>query len=156
MSSALKMKNGCCENLFNCILTCVPYFKLLINEKHCYVYSGGTPDTIAPVVSNCPIQGIRGTAPTGASSVIVTWTEPTAIDNSGGTVTRTSNRSPGLPYPIGVTNIEYTFTDPSRNQAFCRFTVTVTGKFLQIVQFLYFGFLAEEKPQNMTLEVWSG
>ncbi|XP_033626669.1 uncharacterized protein LOC117289582 isoform X35 [Asterias rubens] len=89
--------------------------------------TSGSGDNLPPVVNNCPVQGVVQTAPQGTTSAVVTWNEPSATDNSGGFVQRSSNRSPGQNFPLGVTEITYTFTDPSGNQAFCRFTVTVTS-----------------------------
>ncbi|XP_038069618.1 uncharacterized protein LOC119738747 isoform X6 [Patiria miniata] len=89
------------------------------------VLSGGADNT-PPIVSGCPVQGVTAMAPTSATSAVVNWPEPTAVDNSGGVVTRTSTRSPGQSFAIGVTNVVYTFTDPSQNVATCSFTVTVT------------------------------
>ena len=101
------------------------------------IFSAGQGDNIPPVVSGCPIQGVTVTAPQGSSSASATWTEPTATDNSGGVVTRLSNRSPGQSFSLGNTQITYTFTDPSGNQAFCRFTVTVlSGKI--VIHNVYF------------------
>ena len=90
--------------------------------------AGGQVDTTPPVVSDCP-AGVSVTAPAGATSAPATWTEPSAVDNSGGTVTVTSNRSPGDSFPVGTTQVTYTFRDPSQNAATCTFTVTVIGKF---------------------------
>lgn len=53
------------------------------------------------------------------------WVEPTATDLSG-SVTVTSNRSPGSFFLGGTTtNVEYVFTDPSGNEAICSFSVTI-------------------------------
>ena len=86
-------------------------------------------DTLPPVVSDCPSAGVSVTAPAGATSATATWTVPSAVDDSGGTVTVTSNRSPGDSFPVGTTQVTYTFRDPSQNFATCTFSVTVTGKF---------------------------
>ncbi|XP_022111742.1 hyalin-like, partial [Acanthaster planci] len=86
----------------------------------------GVVDTTPPVVSGCPTAGVPVTAPAGATSAVASWVEPTAVDNSGGTVTVTSSRSPGQSFPLGTTQVTYTFTDPSQNTATCTFAVTVT------------------------------
>ena len=91
------------------------------------IFSAGQGDNIPPVISGCPIQGVTVTAPQGSSSASASWTEPTATDNSGGVVTRSSNFSPGQTFAVGMVMVEYTFTDPSGNQAFCRFAVTVSS-----------------------------
>ena len=78
------------------------------------------------MISGCP-SGATGVASQGSNIATVTWVEPTATDNSGGNVQRSSNRSPGQTFGLGSTQVTYTFTDPSGNQATCRFTVTVTS-----------------------------
>ena len=60
------------------------------------------------------------------STAVVTWTPPTASDNSG-SVTLTSNHEPGDTFPIGVTVVRYNATDPHSNEAMTSFTVTIIG-----------------------------
>ena len=60
------------------------------------------------------------------STAVVTWTAPTASDNSG-SVTLTSNHEPGDTFPIGMTVVRYIATDPDSNAAMTSFTVTITG-----------------------------
>ena len=98
---------------------------MFLTQLFCIIFTVGG-DTTPPVISGCPNQGVTAIAPQGSSSASASWTEPTATDNSGGAVTRLSNRSPGQSFSLGNTQITYTFTDPSGNQAFCRFTVTVS------------------------------
>ena len=57
----------------------------------------------------------------------VTWTEPTATDNSG-IVTLTSSHSPGSTFDIGTTTVTYTATDDAFNTVSDTFTVTVEGR----------------------------
>ena len=64
----------------------------------------------------------------GSASAEVTWTEPTASDNSG-IVTLTSSHSPGSAFVIGTTTVTYTATDDASNTVSVTFTVTVEGKF---------------------------
>ena len=59
------------------------------------------------------------------TSRIVTWTEPTATDNSGMTPTVTQSHQPGDSFPIRTTQVAYTFTDMAGNIAVCTFTVTI-------------------------------
>ena len=94
----------------------------------CSCAGDGVPDTTPPMVMNCPTQGVFGIADPGSDTAEVSWTHPTAVDNSAGVVTRTVNRLPGEAYSVGTTDIEYVFTDPSGNMAYCRFQVTVTRK----------------------------
>ena len=77
------------------------------------------------MVTGCPTQGVTAVAQQGATSATVNWSVPRATDNSGGFVTVTSNRSPGQTFSLGMTQVEYVFTDLSGNQAFCRFAVVV-------------------------------
>nr|XP_054775414.1 hyalin-like [Lytechinus pictus] len=83
-------------------------------------------DNVDPVISGCP-DNINIAIPIGSTGVAVTWTEPTATDNSGDVPTFTSNSSPGDTFGVGATQVAYTFTDSSGNNAFCIFTVTVSA-----------------------------
>ena len=56
----------------------------------------------------------------------VTWTEPTAVDDSGSVVS-TSTSNPGDSFSVGTTTVIYTFGDAAGNSAICAFTVTVSG-----------------------------
>ena len=82
-------------------------------------------DTTPPVIANCP-NPINIIIPVGTTSITVPWTEPTATDNSGMTPTITQSHQPGTDFPVGTTQVTYTFTDMAGNQAQCSFTVTVT------------------------------
>ena len=62
----------------------------------------------------------------GTTNTAVTWTEPTATDNSGLTPTVTQSHQPGDSFPVGTTQVIYTFTDQSGNQAACQ--IEVIGK----------------------------
>ena len=107
-----------------------PYFKtdeVLSYYFYLFCVFFTVGDSVPPVVSGCPTQDVTGTVLQGASTAVVSWTAPTATDNSGGFVSVVSNRSPGQSFNIGMTAIQYTFTDPSGNPAFCRFTVTVSS-----------------------------
>ena len=82
-------------------------------------------DTMPPAISGCPDR-INIIIPFGMNSMIVTWTEPTATDNSGMTPTVTQTHRPGNSFNIGTTEVTYTFSDLAGNQAQCSFIVTVT------------------------------
>lgn len=56
----------------------------------------------------------------------MTWSEPTADDNSGA-VTVTSTHSSGDTFPIGDTLVAYTAVDASVNSVTRSFTITVQG-----------------------------
>ena len=66
--------------------------------------------------------------PPGRNSGMLTWTEPTATDNSGMTPTVTQSHQPGDSFNVGTTTVTYTFTDMAGNQAQCVFTVIVGNK----------------------------
>ena len=59
----------------------------------------------------------------------MSWTPPTASDNSGEAVTLTSDYSPGDTFHIGTTTVTYTATDAYGNIATLPFNVVVTGKY---------------------------
>ncbi|XP_072048991.1 uncharacterized protein [Amphiura filiformis] len=86
-------------------------------------FSVSIEDTEDPVLLYIPGDKNKPTDP-GSSTAVVSWTEPTASDNSG-SVTLTSSHSPGDSFPIGDTTVTYTATDPYGNKATKTFTVTV-------------------------------
>ena len=63
----------------------------------------------------------------GQAAAEVTWTPPTAYDNSGTTVTLTSNYSPGDRFTIGNTTVIYTAVDIYGNTISYSFDVVVSG-----------------------------
>ncbi len=82
-------------------------------------------DTVPPVIRDCPVSTLTVNVPTGVPSRPVTWTEPTATDNSGETPTVTQSHQPGDIFPVGTTDVSYTFSDMSGNDAICSFSVEV-------------------------------
>ena len=62
----------------------------------------------------------------------VPWTEPTATDNSGMIPTVTQSHQPGDSFPVGSTQVTYTFTDMTGNQATCSFSLTIGKSVLNI------------------------
>ena len=83
-------------------------------------------DNIPPVIRECP-DDIQVSSPTGANSAFVSWTEPTATDNSGNTPTVRRTHTPNSVF-TGTTVVTYTFSDGSGNTAVCSFDVTVSRK----------------------------
>jgi hypothetical protein len=83
-------------------------------------------DNIPPVVENCPM-GASATAASGSTSASVTWTPPTATDNSGSSVSVVASNQPGDVFPTGITTVVYTFSDPSGNNEVCSFVVMVNA-----------------------------
>ena len=80
----------------------------------------------APVVSGCPSDINTGTD-AGVCTAVVTWTEPTALDNCDGPlVYDTRSHAPGATFASGTTTVTYTFMDAAGNTSPCSFDVTVT------------------------------
>ena len=63
------------------------------------------------------------------TTAAVSWTPPTASDNSGTVASLTSTHNPGDVFDIGTTTVTYTATDPYSNEAVESFSVTVRGMF---------------------------
>ena len=82
-----------------------------------------------PVISDTPTTQYVNTNASSPNAT-VSWTPPTASDNSGEAVTLTSDYSPGDTFPIGTTTVTYTATDAYGNTATSSFDVIVTGKYV--------------------------
>ena len=82
-------------------------------------------DDEGPVLSNGPSSILVNTA-SGQTTAVVTWTEPTASDNSG-FYTITSSHSSGANFTVGITTVTYTVVDAAGNSVTYSFNVTVTG-----------------------------
>ena len=80
-----------------------------------------------PLVFNCP-NDITTTLPAGQQSAIISWTEPTATDDSGLVPTRTSTHNPQTSFNVGTTLVTYTFIDNLGLTSTCTFNVIITGK----------------------------
>ena len=103
-------------------------------------------DSESPVITGLPSL-VRNTNP-GQPNARVTWTPPTAIDNSG-PVTLTSNHQPGSLFNIGTHTVVYTANDQHGNVETASFEVTVIGIF-----YASFDSLAlKKKNQNKTKPV---
>lgn len=83
-------------------------------------------DEESPTIKNVPHNIDHSTDP-GSISAVVSWTEPTANDNSG-FVTSSSSHKPGDSFSIGDTTVTYSAIDPYFNEISQSFTVTVKGK----------------------------
>ena len=88
-------------------------------------------DTTPPNVRGCP-QPLTFSVSPGNTSGRLSWTEPTATDNSNMTPAVTQSHQPGDTFPIGVTQVSYVFRDMAGNQATCSFTVTIGNYYLLI------------------------
>ena len=85
-------------------------------------------DAESPIFTVCP----GDESVDGGVTATVTWTVPTATDNSG-TQTLTSTHNPGDSFPIGTTTVTYTSTDAAGNTATCSFAIVVTGKINHVI-----------------------
>ena len=89
------------------------------------VVTSSVPDTLAPVISNCP-DDITVVAPVGETTVAVFWDPPTAVDDSGIYPAIFASSNPGDVFRRGDMEVIYLFLDGTFNRATCRFIVTVT------------------------------
>lgn len=105
-----------------------------ISFCHLCLTAGG--DVRPPTISNCPAGAITALAAASSTGASVSWTAPTATDESG-SVSSTSDYTPGAFFPIGTTTVTYTFTDPAGNEARCLFNVIVTGRSQTSVLFVH-------------------
>ena len=80
-----------------------------------------------PVIVNLPTSFTRSTD-SGKANAVVSWTAPTATDNSNGVVTLDSDPKSGTQFVIGPTTVTYTATDPYNNVDTKSFVVTVQGR----------------------------
>ncbi|UJH91193.1 HYR domain-containing protein [Antarcticibacterium sp. 1MA-6-2] len=82
------------------------------------------PDTEDPVLT-CPSNITRNVDP-GTCGAVVTYTTPTATDNSGNaSVTLKEGIVSGGTFPVGTTTVTYEAVDAAGNRDECSFTVTV-------------------------------
>lgn len=98
---------------------------LIIDNQNCTSNNSfiiSSPDSIAPVFSNCPTDTTIYT--TGYCHQSLNWIAPTATDNCDSVII-TSTHNPGASFPIGLTIVTYTATDLFGNQSTCTFNVTV-------------------------------
>ena len=82
-------------------------------------------DDERPSIGSIP-SDIAQSSDVGSSTAVVTWSAPSASDNSG-TVNLTSSHSSGSTFSIGDTIVTYTAVDTSSNSANVTFTITVRG-----------------------------
>ena len=89
------------------------------------LHSSFPTDKESPIISNLTTN-ITVDTDIGMSTAVVTWTEPTATDNSG-IQTLTATHSPGSTFNIGVTVVTYTSVDAAGHQSTLSFSVKVKG-----------------------------
>lgn len=87
-------------------------------------------DSIAPVFTDCPTD--ITTSADKQCQAVVSWREPSFTDNCGASTVRSSHK-PGDIFPIGTTQVRYTATDESGNNAVCAFNVIVRNETLPVI-----------------------
>lgn len=83
-------------------------------------------DTTPPTIQNCPPDQTT-VVELGTNGAVVTWVEPTAVDLSGVANILSQTHQPGTFFPLGTTEVIYTFVDSSGNTAPCPFRVIITA-----------------------------
>ena len=111
--------------LFNLVRNFARKLLLLFTNQFSSITS---TETINPYISGTP-EHIDQSTDSNSPTAKVTWTPPTASDNSG-VVELSTNHDTGSTFPIGSTTVTYTATDPSLNQVTSSFIITITGKLL--------------------------
>ncbi len=84
-------------------------------------------DIQKPVINDCPLDIVTN-ADAGGCNAIVSWVEPTFIDNCATSATIIWNKShlPGDTFPSGITTVTYSAVDESGNvSTTCSFDITV-------------------------------
>ena len=81
-------------------------------------------DTIAPLIADCPADQTI-TYESAPQGVAIIWNEPHATDMSGETTLIRRSHQPGQLFREGSTTVNYTFSDPSGNEAVCEFDIIV-------------------------------
>ncbi|XP_072045665.1 hyalin-like [Amphiura filiformis] len=125
-NTTLLVKTHSSRTFFTIGKTCVTYLftdpsNNMVTCQFCI--SIDIVDTNAPTILMCPTP-LRMMTDSGVSKIPVFWAEPIANDHSGDVIVNSSH-SPGQLFSIGSTQVLYTFTDRSQNQAICQFSVTV-------------------------------
>ena len=86
-------------------------------------------DDEPPTISACP-KSIVGSTANGTTTMNITWSAPSASDNSG-FVTLTSSHGSGTLFSVGTTEVNYTAVDAAGNMAeVCAFNITINGMHL--------------------------
>ncbi|KAJ8046994.1 Hyalin [Holothuria leucospilota] len=83
-------------------------------------------DSEPPVVRDCPSSPQSRTFEAGIGNLVVTWTEPSATDNSGQVELVESTARSGKEFYLGGSKrfpVTYTFQDPTGNRAYCYFEI---------------------------------
>ncbi len=111
-------------------------------------------DDELPQISGTPANISVFSSP-GTCAATVAWTAPTASDNCS-VPTFTSNFTPGTSFPVGVTTVTYTATDPAGNSNSTNFSVTVTDAELPVIAGVPAPIIVNTGPTNCAATVtWS-
>ncbi len=102
-----------------------------------------TGDTQAPVIT-CPASMSKTGIPNAANCwTTFTWTDATATDNCGATVTQIEGPKSGSCIGYGVSTVTYKAIDTAGNFATCSFTITINkpvcGVDLKIAGYMFLG-----------------
>ncbi|KAJ8046995.1 Hyalin [Holothuria leucospilota] len=83
-------------------------------------------DTNPPIVYNCPNE-IISSVEIGSEHAVVEWSEPAAMDDSGAVVLKERTHYSGQLFPISPSKhmVRYVYTDSSRNEGYCTFSVII-------------------------------
>jgi hypothetical protein len=110
-----------------------PFTASLTNAPALQLNLNGCSDITPPVLD--PLTNVVVTLPLNstATSMPVTFPAPRASDDSG-TVTVTTSPLSGAVFPVGITTVNVTATDPAGNVAKGTFTVTVMYNFSGFLQ----------------------
>ncbi|XP_033100018.1 hyalin-like [Anneissia japonica] len=84
-------------------------------------------DNQDPVIDGCP-GDYTNTTEVGLPSSVVSWTSPTATDNSGVNPVEKKSYMSGSTFIIGTEDVIITFTDDSDNVATCQFSITINDE----------------------------
>ncbi|XP_022092566.1 uncharacterized protein LOC110980305 [Acanthaster planci] len=83
-------------------------------------------DSEPPLIISCPMNITTSVySHLLNDGLVVEWTEPEVIDNSGRIQSTNATHRPGSKFRQGPTTVTYRFADPSDNVATCSFSVTV-------------------------------
>lgn len=116
---------------------------LLLNSKDRYVLFLVSenlfyrlPDSEPPEILNCP-NTINTFTDKISKTAVVTWSKPTALDNSGSAnISQTRGLGPGSTFRQGLTEIRYRASDANGNTSpECIFFINVEGN--QVIHDIY-------------------
>ena len=104
------------------------------NQAFC-TFNVTVEDPEAPEFTFCPgDQTFNANLP--GCEALAAWLEPVFSDNCGiNNLTLVQSHFSGTPFPLGTTEVTYTITDMSLNQATCVFNILVEDNFPPVVTF---------------------